>query len=225
MYITPDLFSFFRDLKTHNDREWFADNKGRYEAVVKEPLLGFIAAFGPLLHAISHHFLAIPKVTRGSLFRIYRDTRFSADKSPYKTHAAVHFRHERSRDAHAPGFYLHLEPDSVMAGLGLWHPDAPSLRGIRDAIASDPDAWHAATCTPPITDHFVQAGERLQRPPKGYDASHPLIAELKRKDFYALTTLTESEACDPAFLERLAARYAAGSDMMSFLCGAVGVPW
>ncbi len=138
-YITPELFLFLRELRENNTREWFNDHKVRYEQHLKEPLLDLIADFAPLLSGISPHFRAIPKVSGGSLFRIYRDVRFSKNKSPYKTHASVHFRHEQAKDVHAPGYYLHIEPDNVFLGLGLWRPENSILTKIRSAIATDPE--------------------------------------------------------------------------------------
>ena len=121
-YFQEGLFTFLKELRANNDREWFAANRERYETQVREPFVRFISDFEPILHQISPHFRADPRPSGGSLFRIYRDTRFSKDKSPYKTAAAAHFPHERGRDVHAPGYYLHLEPGSVFAGAGLWRP-------------------------------------------------------------------------------------------------------
>ena len=98
----PELFSFLADLRANNDREWFAANKDRYERDLLEPSLAFIEDFAPRLDKISPHFRADARPSGGSLFRIYRDTRFSKDKSPYKTNLGIHFRHERAKDAHAP---------------------------------------------------------------------------------------------------------------------------
>ena len=114
-HLTSDLFEFLLDLRANNDREWFAENKRRYEQHVKEPLLAFIEDLEPHLHSVSEHFVADTRANGGSMFRIYRDVRFSKDKSPYKTQAAVQFRHEAGKSVHAPGFYLHLEPDQVFA--------------------------------------------------------------------------------------------------------------
>ena len=100
------LFDFLRELADNNDREWFADNKARYVAEVRDPMLDFIADFGPDLHKISARYVADPRANGGSLFRIHRDVRFAKDKRPYKTNAGAHFRHEAARNAHAPGFYL-----------------------------------------------------------------------------------------------------------------------
>ena len=112
----PELFDFLRELRENNDRDWFQANKERYEHDVKEPLLGFISDFGPRIAKISPHIRADPRPTGGSLFRIYRDVRFSKNKAPYKVHAAAQFRHKRGKDVHAPGYYLHLEPGQVFAG-------------------------------------------------------------------------------------------------------------
>ena len=113
----------------------------RYEDELLEPALAFIEDFGLRLHDISPHLVADARRQGGSLFRIYRDTRFSKDKSPYKTTAGIFFRHERSKDSHSPGFYLHLEPGSVFAGGGIWHADTKTSNAIREAIAADPDGW------------------------------------------------------------------------------------
>ena len=137
----PELFGFLAELKDHNDRDWFNANKARYEADVLEPSLAFIEDFAPYLHQISPHLRADARRVGGSLFRIYRDTRFSKDKTPYKTTAGIWFKHEQSKDVHAPGFYLHLAPGDVFAGGGIWHPDTRTLTKIRDAIVADPEGW------------------------------------------------------------------------------------
>src|SRR5262249_24725406 len=113
--IGPELFAFLRELRAHNDRAWFAANRDRYHDAVRAPLLQLIADVAPRLREISPAFVADPRPAGGSLFRIHRDTRFSRDKAPYKTNAGVQFRHAAARDAHAPGFYLHLEPGEVFA--------------------------------------------------------------------------------------------------------------
>src|SRR5918996_1661223 len=141
----PELFRFLRDLEANNDRTWFNANKDRYEREVRDPALDFVEDFAPRLAEISQHFVADPRPSGGSLFRIHRDTRFSKDKSPYKTHVGIHFRHELAKHAHTPGFYLHLQPGSVFVGVGIWHPDPPALLRIREAIAGDPSAWRRAT--------------------------------------------------------------------------------
>jgi hypothetical protein len=110
---TADLFGFLEDLKRHNDRAWFSKNKERYLDVVQEPAIEFVRAFAPSLARISPQFVPEDRPVGGSLFRIYRDVRFSKDKSPYKTHVGISFRHRNGKDVQAPGYYLHLEPGQV----------------------------------------------------------------------------------------------------------------
>ena len=144
-YITPKLFKFLTDLAKNNNRPWFEENKDRFEKDLREPLLGFIEDFSEHLEKLSRHFEAEPKKVGGSLFRIYRDVRFSKDKSPYKTNAGVHFRNERAKDVHAPGYYLHLDPKESFIGVGIWHPDTATAVRIRKAILEKSNAWKKAT--------------------------------------------------------------------------------
>ena len=219
------LFDFLRELKANNERPWFEANKARYRAEVRDPMLDFIQAFAEPLAEISPHFRADPRPSGGSLFRIYRDTRFSKDKTPYKTNVGAHFRHEAGKDAHAPGFYLHLEPEMCFAGCGIWHPDGPTLGKIRDAIVERPEEWTRITASDAFCRTFRLAGEALKRSPRGYDPEHPLIEDLKRKDFVAITDIPEAHTIRPDFLERYAAMARAGGALTAFLCRAVGVPF
>jgi uncharacterized protein (TIGR02453 family) len=222
----PELFRFLRDLKANNTREWFAENKERYEDAVRGPALDFVSDFAPRLEEISPHFIADPRPSGGSLFRIHRDTRFSRDKSPYKTHTGIQFRHELGRDAHAPGFYLHLEPKAVFAGAGVWHPDGTALAAIRDAIVADPDGWRSATSGQrAFRRELTLGGDSLKRAPAGYDPEHPLVEDLKRKDFVCYRTLEEREVCSAGFAEQLAGVYRAASPLVRFLCSALDVPF
>jgi uncharacterized protein (TIGR02453 family) len=215
-----ELFGFLADLKKHNDRDWFNANKARYEADLLEPALAFIEDFAPYLHQISPHLRADARRVGGSLFRIYRDTRFSKDKTPYKTMAGIWFKHERAKETHAPGFYLHLAPGEVFAGGGIWHPDTPTITKIRDAIVADPDGWREAT-----SGVELGMGEALKRVPSGYDKDHPLAEDLKRKNFAALERLSEKDATGPDFLQRYARACESMAPVMGFLCRAVGVPF
>ena len=221
----PELFEFLLELRANNDRDWFAENKGRYERHVKEPLLAFIEDFEPYLHSISEHFVADARANGGSMFRIYRDVRFSKDKSPYKTQAAIQFRHEAGRSVHAPGFYLHLEPDVVFAGVGLWRPDSAALARIRERIVDDPAAWEAAAGDPGFVEEFDLEGESLKRPPKGFDPEHPLIEDLKRKDHVGTCMFDEDEATAPGFIDVFADACRTSSPYMEFLTAAVGLPY
>jgi uncharacterized protein (TIGR02453 family) len=224
-YFGPELFTFLRSLKRHNDREWFLESKARYDAAVKEPALAFIAAFDPHLRKISPEFLAVPKAVGGSLFRIQRDVRFSKDKSPYKTHVGIRFLHRDAKNVHAPIFYLHLEPGAAFAGIGVWHPEPPALEKIRQAIVGDPKAYRKAAENARFLKRFEVGGDSLKRPPRGYHPEHPLVDELKRKDFVASCRLDEKDIVGPGFDRRLAEIYRDGAGYVGYLCRALGAPF
>jgi uncharacterized protein (TIGR02453 family) len=221
--IEPALFDFLRELKENNDRAWFEANKERYRTELRDPVLDFISAFAEPLAKISPHFVADPRANGGSLFRIYRDTRFSKDKTPYKTNVGAHFRHSAGKDAHAPGFYLHLEPGTCFAGCGIWRPDSDTLGKIRDAIVAKPSEWKRITTAKAFVKTFELRGEALKRPPRGHDAEHPYIEDLKRKDFVAITSFPETDATKPGFLKTFAAISRTGAPFVEFLSKAVGV--
>jgi uncharacterized protein (TIGR02453 family) len=221
----PTLFRFLEELSTHNDREWFAANKARFESDVRDPMLAFIRDVGVPLTRISRHVVADPRPVGGSLFRIYRDTRFSKDKTPFKTHVAAHFRHRAARDVHAPGFYLHLEPGRVLLGAGLWHPDPATLLAVRQAIARNGAAWKRAVGSPAFRRVCRLEGESAKRPPRGFDPGHPAIDDLRRKDFVAMRRRSETDALSPRFPERFLAFCRTSAPLNAFLCKALGQPW
>ena len=216
-HFEPEIFDFLAELRENNYRDWFQANKDRYRKDVQEPMLAFISAFTEPLRSISPHFVADPRPSGGSMFRIYRDVRFSRDKSPYKVHAAAQFRHREGRDVHAPGFYLHLEPGSVFMGSGLWHPAGPTLNAIRSAIVDDPARWREAS------EGLELGGESLKRGPRGYDPDHPLLDDLKRKDFVCFINSSPAAACKRGFLKKFTNTCSAASPFMSFLTEAVGL--
>ena len=224
-YFTPATFDFLTELAANNNREWFRANKSRYDGDVKEPALRFISDFAPHLAQISTRFRADPRANGGSLFRIYRDTRFSKDKRPYKTHTGIHFRHEAAKDAHAPGFYLHLQPGSVFAGVGIWRPGGPTVRSIREAIDENPDAWLRVSGDKRFRASFELSGDSLIRAPKGFKIDHPLIEDLRRKDFIGVAHLSESSVLSPDFLTRFAGLCGDATPFQRWLCRAIGVPW
>jgi len=218
--IRPELFRFLRELERHNDRVWFAAHKQRYLDVVRDPLLRFVADLAPRLAKVSKHVLVDPSPVGGSLFRIYRDTRFSKDKRPYKTHAAMAF-HTGDGQTPSPAFYLHLGPGEVFAGAGIWHPDSDTLKRLRDAIVAKPAAWQKAKRACALDDD----GEKLSRPPRGYDAGHPLIEDLKRKSYTTGAPLAEKDACAADFPATFAKVCKQASPLMAFLAQAVGAPY
>jgi uncharacterized protein (TIGR02453 family) len=218
-----ELFRFLEELRENNRREWFEENRSRYERDVREPMLAFIADFAPRLKEISTKFLADPRPIGGSMFRIYRDVRFSPDKRPYKTHASARFPHVMGRDVHAPGFYLHLEPGSVFSGVGIWHPEPSTLGRIRDFIVQNPRKWKKSIDNAEFHKLWTLKGDVLSRPPKGYDPSHPLIEDLKRKDFIAIASLSEADALSPSFIDRVAEGFSSASSLMKFLTRALDI--
>lgn len=224
-YFTPATFRFLNELAAHNERDWFNANKARYMSDVQEPALQFVADFAPKLAKVSEHFVADPRPQGGSLFRIYRDIRFSKDKTPYKTHVAVRFGHEAGGDVHAPGFYLHIEPGASYAGAGLWRPEAPLAREIRQAIVDDPTGWKKAAHGKAFLSQFEPDGESLARPPQGFDPNHPLIEDLKRKDFIGGTRLEDQLVTSDRLLTEFAAMTKTAAPYVAFLTKAVGLPF
>ena len=224
-YFTDATFDFLVELAANNDRTWFKANKPRYEADVKEPALRFITDFGPILKGISPHFRADPRANGGSLFRIYRDTRFSRDKSPYKIHTGIQFRHDAGRDAHAPGFYLHIQPGNCFAGCGVWRPTGPALRKIRESIDENPATWKRASRGARFCGTFELTGDSLIRAPKGYTPDHPLIEDLRRKDFIGVARLDAQTLTAADFLETFASLCRDGGTFQRWLCRALGVPY
>lgn len=222
--IPKELFDFYRELAKNNDRDWFLKNKSRYERDVKEPLLQFISDFGPRLRRINPHLVADPRPNGSSLFRIHRDVRFARDKSPYKTHAGVRFPHEESKNVHAPGYYLHLEPGSVFAASGIWHPDAATLKKVRDAMLSSASGWKRAVSAT-VKGKCSLGGDSLKKVPRGYDANHPLAEDLKRKDYIAYVPMSESEVCRTDFLDRFASVCAGMRPLLGFLSRSLGAAW
>ena len=221
----PELFSFLTELRANNDREWFAANKHRYEEELLEPALAFIDDFAPRLEKISPHFRADARPSGGSLFRIYRDTRFSKDKTPYKTNLGIHFRHERAKDVHAPGYYLHVGPGEVFAGGGIWHPDTEAATKIREAIVADPERWRRATRTGAFAKRLELGGDSLKRVPSWADPEHPFADDLKRKDFFGWARLSEDDVVAPGFVDEYAEICRAAGPLMRFLCEALDVPY
>jgi uncharacterized protein (TIGR02453 family) len=221
-FFTPETFRFLGELAANNRRDWFAQNRQRYEHAVRTPALAFIADMAPRLAAISAHFTAIPRKQGGSLMRVFRDTRFSRDQAPYKTNIGIHFRHEAGRDVHAPGFYVHIAPEEVFLAVGIWHPDAPALARIRTEIDRYPQRWLAARDDAAFGRSFALQGDSLQRMPRGFDTAHPMAMDLRRKDFIGICPMLPESVIEADFADFTAARFADGAPLMRFLCKALG---
>jgi uncharacterized protein (TIGR02453 family) len=218
-YFTPELFRFLTRLKRNNNRDWFQARKDEYEMTVRDPALRFITNFAMPLYEITPYLVADPRSSRGSLFRIYRDTRFSSDKKPYKTHLAMRFSH-RGKDVHSPGFYLHIEPGGSFAASGLWHPEAPTLLKVRTAIVERADEWR------PIRKmlNWDDAG-RLSRAPRGFPCDHEFVEDLKLRDLGTAIEFSDEQVCSPRFMATFGAACRKMSPIPKFLSGALGLPF
>jgi uncharacterized protein (TIGR02453 family) len=180
----------------------------------------------PHLRRVSKHFVADPRPNGGSMFRIYRDVRFSKDKRPYKEHAACHFRHALARDVHAPGFYMHFAPDEVVFGGGLWMPEPEALAKVRSRIAEKPTAWRKVAHDKEFIGRFGEVrGESLTRPPRGFHPDHPLIEDIKRKSFYIMQEAGPALARSPKLIGEVSEAFRTAAPLMRFLCSALDVPF
>lgn len=221
VYFAPPFFKFLRDLKRHNDRDWFAANRERYVADVEAPMMQFITDFGGRLKRISPAFVADRRRMGGSMFRIYRDTRFSPDKSPFKTWMAARFPHEaRKKIESVPGFYVHVGPGDCIGGGGVYHTATAALTRIRQHIVAEPKRWAAVRAS-----GIEIEGDRLIRAPAGFDPAHQFIDDLKRKDIYTLTEFSEDDAASPAFLDRYTETCERAAPLLEFLTKALGLRW
>ncbi len=214
---------FLQRLARNNRREWFNDHKQDYESCVREPALALIEEMAPKLKTLSGHFHAIAKKSGGSLMRVYRDTRFSKDKTPYKTNIGIQFRHQLGKDIHAPGFYLHIENSGCFIAAGIWRPDSKTLAKIRNFIADNPAAWRALKEQAEFSDQFELAGDSLKRAPKGFAPDHPLIDDLKRKDFIAVKSFDCAQINRSDFADFVMDGFQSTDRLMRYLCAAVEV--
>ena len=225
IYFNKATFKFLRDLAANNNRAWFAENKPRFEDVLRQPYLRLIADLAAPLAKISAQYVADPRAQGGSLFRIHRDTRFANDKTPYKTWAGARFAHARRREVEAPSFYMHIQPGDCFAGGGIWHPESATLKRIRDFLADNPAAWKKATHAPAFRQRFEFWGESLTRPPRGFDPEHALIADIKRKNFAAGHGFPEALACSAELKPFVVDTFKRIGPMIDYLCAALDLAY
>ena len=220
-YFTRQTSAFLSALAANNQRERFEAHQQDYEDVVRTPALEFISDMADEMPVISPHFRALPKKFGGSLMRIYRDTRFSKDKTPYKTNIGIWFYHEIGKDIHAPGYYVHIDPNDCFVGIGLWHPDADTLAKIRNAIVEHGDAWVAARDDKIFRKNFSLDGDVLTNAPRGFAKDHPLVEDLKHKDFTGLAELSDATVTSKNFRPQVVERFKQAEPYMRFLCKAL----
>jgi uncharacterized protein (TIGR02453 family) len=222
-YFDHDFFAFFKDLATHNNREWFERNRQRYENCVRDPFLRLITDLQPHLKKINRQIVADPRPNGGSMMRIYRDVRFSKDKSPYKTSVAAHFWHAHGKDGATPAYYLHLAPGASLIGAGIWRPEPGALKGIRQAIVKHARQWQEITSGRDFRSACGLGGESLRKAPAGFDPNHPLIADIKRRDFVTSSKLTDKEICGDRFIDSVVEHFRLTAPFVKFLSRAVGL--
>jgi uncharacterized protein (TIGR02453 family) len=215
---TPNFFKFFKALAKNNNRDWFNEHKPDYQQQVVEPMCDFIEAMAPRLLKISPHFVANPRAHNGSMFRIYRDVRFSKDKSPYKQHAACQFRHVLGKEAHTVGFYVHISTEEVVFGGGVWMPPSAELQKIRNTIVENPYAWGQIKSSDSVKQYFGSiGGGGLTRPPRGFDANHEHIEDIKRKSFFLMRRAPSEIILDDSFIGEVEKTFKAAMPLMKYI--------
>lgn len=206
---------FLRDLKKHNERDWFQARKSVYEETVKAPMTALVLALGEDFERFAPEYLTDPKK---AIYRIYRDSRFRNDKTPYKTHVAASFNHKALVKHAAAGFYFHVSPDEILLGGGVYMPGSAELLAIRRHIGADPGAYRAVVSNRTFKSYFgAVAGERLSRPPKGFLPDDPAIETLKQKQFLAMENLDPALALSPRLLPALSKRFKALAPFIDYL--------
>lgn len=221
----PETIAFLGQLAENNNRDWFREHKSRYEEDVLDVALRFIQSMQEPLASLAPHFVALPTRVGGSLMRVYRDTRFSRDKTPYKTNIGIQFRHDQAKDVHAPGYYVHIAPQQVFVGVGMWRPESDPLKRIRERIAGKPGEWKRAIGGKRFRRHFSLGGESLMRPPRGFDKDHECIDDIRRKSFIAVRELTVEDCLKPQFQRTVESSFSTAEPFMRFICKAVGVKY
>jgi uncharacterized protein (TIGR02453 family) len=206
---------FLKSLKRNNNREWFLKNRPVYEESVKSPMVELVEALAKEFERFAPEILASPKT---SLFRIYRDTRFSKDKSPYKTHVAASFTTRGLQRHEGAGFYFHIAPTELWIGGGVYRPEPDQLRSVRDHIAEHYKRLDKIVAAPRFRKLFgSMSGEQSSRMPRGFAPDHPAEQYLRHKDFLAARELSPDEATKPRFLGTLVETFETMHPLIRFL--------
>ena len=208
--------AFLRKLKRNNTREWFNEHKSEYEEMVKLPMQSLIVSLRPHFERFAPEIEANPK---RSLFRIYRDTRFSKDKTPYKTHAAAHFVvRGTSKGLVGSGYYVHIEPGECFIGGGIYMPDGPQLKAIRTAISKRAKDFRSVISQKEFVKRYgAIQGDTLTRMPKGFEDDDPMAEWLKLKQFFVGASMPEKACYGTTFLKSIVAHFEAAAPFIRFL--------
>lgn len=220
-----DTFAFLEDLSANNNREWFNANKARYEFSCLAPALAFIEACQKPLQRAAPLLKVEAKRMGGSLMRIYKDTRFSKDKTPYKTNIGIQFRHQAGKDVHAPGVYIHIAADECFLGAGMWRPDGEAVKQIREFIDENGQQWQRLLRAKRFVEAYELYDDRLKSAPRGYDKTHPLIDQLRLKSFLGTSPLKREHIQSGDLVDLVVRRTKAAGPLMQALCEAVGQPY
>jgi uncharacterized protein (TIGR02453 family) len=212
---TPKMLSFLRALKRNNNREWFQAHRADYEAHVRGPMIALVERLAPELARFAPELVASPRV---SLYRIYRDTRFSPDKTPYKTHAAAIFPCRGLPKHEGAGLYLEVAAAHVLIAGGIYAPQPPELHAIREHLARNYRRFRSIAESPAFRRAFGEIeGDRLQRLPRGFPAGHPAAEFLKMKQFLVAREYPATLAASPRFFPELVARFGQMAPLIRFL--------
>ncbi len=214
-------FRFLRALARNNNREWFHAHKADYEQYIREPFRDLMLDLQPMLAKISPHFRADPRGNGGSLFRIHRDTRFSNDKSPYKGWQGARMFHARRNEVPAPSFYLHLEPGRCFVGAGIWHPEPPTQRRIRQFIVDNPNGWKAAAHGAIRKRFDLESDEMLARVPSGFPRDFAYADDLRHRNFVMVRAVADADMTSAALPRMLAKDFTALAPFVDYLCAAL----
>lgn len=206
---------FLRGLKRNNRREWFQPRKHLYEQHIKEPMLQLVDALNADLAKFAPDFVTDPKK---AIFRIYRDTRFSPDKTPYKTHVAASFSRRGSEGLSGGGFYFHIAEDQIEVAGGVYHPDPPTMLQIRTHIAANHEELRKILTAKKSRQLFGDLhGSELSRAPKGFDPDHPAVDLIKKKDWYLDGSLNAELATTPKLQREIVERFRAMMPLIEYL--------
>jgi uncharacterized protein (TIGR02453 family) len=212
---SPATLKFLRALKRNNDREWFKARREQYERDVREPMIAVIEQLASDFKRFAPDLVASPKV---SLYRIYRDTRFSADKTPLKTFISAVFPHRELMKNRGAGLYFEIAPKWVWAGGGIYAPESPELLSVREHIASTWPKIHRIVRDRRFRSDIGElTGERLTRVPRGFPNDHPAADYLKYRQFLAGREFPAKLATTADFYPTLVRTFAAAAPLIAFL--------
>jgi uncharacterized protein (TIGR02453 family) len=211
----PEAMTFLRGLKKHNTREWFQPRKEIYDEKVKGPMLELVTALMQRLADFAPDYVADPNK---AIYRVYRDTRFSKDKTPYKTHIAAIFKHRDLEKHSGAGFYFSVAPEEIEVGGGVYMPMPEHLVAIRNYLAENHEEFRRIAAARDVRRLFGEVtGDSLSRVPKGFAADHPAADLLRMKQFLLFRTLEPSLATTPKLFREVLSRFQAMSPFLEFL--------